>query len=95
MSQFTWQRAVIKVGSALIAPDGKACSSQFLLPIAQFIVASRAQGKEVILVSSGSVAAGRGKIGYKHHPSIAEKQAMAAIGPVSYTHLTLPTNREV
>ncbi|MDO6840269.1 glutamate 5-kinase [Paraglaciecola chathamensis] len=80
MSQFTWQRAVIKVGSALIAPDGNACSSQFLLPIAQFIVASRAQGKEVILVSSGSVAAGRGKIGYKHHPSIAEKQAMAAIG---------------
>ncbi|GAC31203.1 glutamate 5-kinase [Paraglaciecola polaris] len=80
MSQFAWQRAVIKVGSALIAPDGNACSSQFLLPIAQFICASRAQGKEVILVSSGSVAAGRSKIAYKHFPSIAEKQAMAAVG---------------
>ena len=37
-------------------------------------------GKEVILVSSGSVAAGKGKIAHKHKPSIAEKQAMAAIG---------------
>ena len=80
MSPLSWQRAVIKVGSALIAPDGKGCSSQYLLPIAQFICDSRAQGKEVILVSSGSVAAGRNKIAYKHHPSIAEKQAMAAIG---------------
>ncbi|MFQ3235155.1 MAG: glutamate 5-kinase [Paraglaciecola sp.] len=80
MAQLVWQRAVIKVGSALIAPDGKHCSSQYLLPIARFISASRAAGKEVILVSSGSVAAGRGKIAYKHQPSIAEKQAMAAIG---------------
>ena len=75
-----WQRAVIKVGSALIAPDGKHCSCEYLLPIAAFITASREQGKEVILVSSGSVAAGRSKIAHRHHPSIAEKQAMAAIG---------------
>lgn len=80
MAKFGWQRAVIKVGSALIAPDGNHCSAQYLLPIAQFISASRALGKEVILVSSGSVAAGRGKINHKHRPSIAEKQAMAAIG---------------
>jgi len=80
MAQLVWQRAVIKVGSALIAPDGKHCTSQYLLSIARFISASRAAGKEVILVSSGSVAAGRSKIAHKHHPSIAEKQAMAAIG---------------
>jgi glutamate 5-kinase len=80
MSQFEWQRAVIKVGSTLIAPDGNRCSERFVLPIANFIKASRKLGKEVILVSSGSVAAGRGKIAHKHVPSIAEKQAMAAIG---------------
>ncbi|WP_158972651.1 glutamate 5-kinase [Paraglaciecola sp. L3A3] len=80
MSTFSWKRAVIKVGSSLIAPSNNQCSTQYLAAIAQFISESRKQGKEVILVSSGSVAAGKGKIAYKHKPSIAEKQAMAAIG---------------
>lgn len=80
MERFEWRRAVIKVGSALIAPDGNNCSGQYLLSIARFITASREQGKEVILVSSGSVAAGRGKVKVNHQPSMAEKQAMAAIG---------------
>lgn len=77
----TWQRAVIKVGSALIAPDGKKVSGQYVLPIAKFINDAKAQGKEVILVSSGSVAAGRGNI-HSHElgTTIAEKQAMAAVG---------------
>lgn len=80
MKPFTWHRAVIKVGSSLIAPDGNQCSATYLLPLARFITASLSQGKEIILVSSGSVAAGRSKIRHHHHPSIAEKQAMAAIG---------------
>ncbi|WP_100658595.1 glutamate 5-kinase [Alteromonas flava] len=80
MSAFQWQRAVIKVGSALVAPDGEQCSAQYLLPLARFISASREQGKQVIIVSSGSVAAGRRSVPVKHSPSIAEKQAMAAIG---------------
>ena len=80
MTTISWKRAVIKVGSSLIAPTNNQCSAEFLTPIAKFISDSRKQGKEVILVSSGSVAAGRGKIAFKHHPSIAEKQAMAAIG---------------
>ena len=87
MNSFSWQRAVVKVGSALIAPEGNECSGRYLLALARFITASREQGKEVILVSSGSVAAGRGKVSsgqYKvkvrQNPSIAEKQAMAAIG---------------
>ena len=77
---FQWQRAVIKIGSALIAPDGNQCSAQYLLAIARFITESRAQGKEIVLVSSGSVAAGRSCVPIHHQPSIAEKQAMAAIG---------------
>ena len=80
MTTISWKRAVIKVGSSLIAPYNNQCSVEFLAPIAKFISDSRKQGKEVILVSSGSVAAGRGKIAFKHRPSIAEKQAMAAIG---------------
>ncbi len=76
-----WQRAVIKVGSALIAPDGKQVSGKYLLPIAQFILKARADGKDVIIVSSGSVAAGRSQIHcHSQGVTIAEKQAMAAVG---------------
>lgn len=82
MHAFHWQRAVLKVGSSLIAPDGpeNGCSARYLLSIAKFITGALAQGKEIIIVSSGSVAAGRKSIAIKHPPSIAEKQAMAAIG---------------
>lgn len=78
--EFNWQRAVIKVGSALIAPQGDGCKTEYLLALARFIIQSRANGKEIVLVSSGSVAAGRNAIGFNGHTSIAEKQAMAAVG---------------
>jgi len=76
-----FNRAVIKVGSALVAPDTNGCSGKYLLAIARFITECRQAGKEIILVSSGSVAAGRSLI---HHgspiPSIPTKQAMASVG---------------
>ncbi|WP_371376478.1 glutamate 5-kinase [Thalassotalea aquiviva] len=76
-----FKRAVIKVGSALVAPDGNGCSGHYILAIARFISQCHARGKEIIIVSSGSVAAGRGYIAHgSANPSIAMKQAMAAIG---------------
>ena len=54
----SWKRAVIKVGSGLIAPNGKRTSTKYTLPIAGFITECRNQGKEIILVSSGAVASG-------------------------------------
>jgi glutamate 5-kinase len=79
----TWKRAVVKVGSSIVAPEGKGCSTKYLLAIARFINESRDQGKEVILVSSGAVAAGvatQEKASKSSHRSIPEKQALAAIG---------------
>ncbi len=78
-----WKRAVIKVGSALVAPDGKGCSTAYALPIARFIIENHRQGREVILVSSGAVAAGRSTQPERSRQaprSIPEKQALAAIG---------------
>jgi glutamate 5-kinase len=76
-----FNRMVIKVGSALIAPDAKGCSGKHLLAIARFITQCQQIGKEVILVSSGSVAAGRSLITHgSPNPSIPTKQAMAAVG---------------
>ncbi len=85
-----WTRAVVKVGSALVAPDDRGCSTTHLLPIARFIIESRRQGKEVILVSSGAVAAGlaeQGRSGPGTGLSIPERQALAALGqPLLMSH---------
>jgi glutamate 5-kinase len=76
-----FKRAVIKVGSALVSPDGKGCSGKYLLAIARFITECQLQGKEIILVSSGSVAAGRNLIQHgSPELAIQTKQAMASVG---------------
>ena len=81
MLNSVWRRIVIKVGSALISPNAKGCSTRYLLAIARFISECRQQGTEVVLVSSGSVAAGRAAIAFAHQPlPINIKQAMAAVG---------------
>ncbi|MFT5839489.1 MAG: glutamate 5-kinase [Flavobacteriales bacterium] len=80
MNKLDWKRIVIKVGSTLIAPHGKGCSSQYLLSIAEFIVSCRTQGIEVVLVSSGSVAAGAHIFPAELQQTIAIKKAMAAAG---------------
>jgi glutamate 5-kinase len=80
MNKLDWKRIVIKVGSTLIAPHGKGCSSQYLLGIAEFIVSCRNQGIEVVLVSSGSVAAGAHIFPAELQQTIAIKKAMAAAG---------------
>ncbi len=80
MNRANWKRIVIKVGSALIAPNRQGCSSHYLLSIAQFIVKCRAEGIQVVLVSSGSVAAGSHQFAEQDTPDIAIKKAMAAAG---------------
>lgn len=79
-TNFKWRRVVIKVGSALIAPDRKGVSSRYLLGIAQFIVRCREMGIQVVLVSSGSVAAGAHLFPDIDKPSVLIKKAMAAAG---------------
>ncbi|WP_440055091.1 glutamate 5-kinase [Pseudoalteromonas sp. T1lg65] len=74
------KRIVIKIGSALIAPEQDGCRSRYLLSIAQFIVRCRTRGIEVILVSSGSVAAGSHLFPNTENATIAVKKAMAAAG---------------
>lgn len=85
----TWKRAVIKVGSSLVAPEGRRISNKYTLDIAGFITECRHRGKEMILVTSGAVAAGISTQPEfsKRQLSIPEKQAMAAIGqPLLMTH---------
>ncbi|MDN3651330.1 glutamate 5-kinase [Thalassotalea ponticola] len=80
MNTPNWNRIVIKVGSALIAPNRDGCSSQYLLSIANFIVRCRMSGIQVVLVSSGSVAAGAHLFEQVNDSSITIKKAMASAG---------------
>ncbi len=80
MGLSTSKRLVIKIGSALIAPNKKGCSSRYLLGIAQFIVRCRERGIQVVLVSSGSVAAGAKLFDENQERTVTIKKAMAAAG---------------
>ncbi len=84
----SWRRAVLKVGSALVAPERRGCSTKYLLALARFVTESRHAGKEIVLVSSGAVAAGRSVQPDASAPrTIPEKQALAAIGqPLLMAH---------
>lgn len=77
-----WKRAVLKVGSSLLAADGEGLSPRHALGLAQFVSASIAAGREVVIVSSGAVAAGRSIIHRKAEAGVAmaERQALAALG---------------
>jgi glutamate 5-kinase len=76
-----WKRAVLKVGSSLLVDGAGELSDRHALALAQFIVAARAAGREVVLVSSGAVAAGRGRAGaVATRASLVLRQALAALG---------------
>lgn len=74
-----WRRAVLKVGSSLLAQPGGGLDDAHARALARFIGASRAAGREVVLVSSGAVAAGRGRIA-DSGDGLVLRQALAALG---------------
>jgi glutamate 5-kinase len=76
-----WKRAVLKVGSSLLAGDG-GLSPRNAQHLAAFVEACQARGREVVIVSSGAVAAGRAILHASPRPgaAMAERQALAALG---------------
>jgi glutamate 5-kinase len=75
------QRWVIKVGSSLVTNDGRGLDQKAINFWAQEIAALRAAGKQVVLVSSGAIAEGMLRLGFKQRPkAMNELQACAAVG---------------
>jgi glutamate 5-kinase len=75
------KRVVLKVGSNVLALDKGGLNLERITGIVDAIAAMKNRGIEVLLVSSGAVAAGRGLLGLTNRPtSIPELQGVAAIG---------------
>ena len=74
------QRLVVKVGSAVLSDRDGLRVATFDHLAAQIDAVMRT-GREVVLVTSGAIAAGRARLGH-HGTSIAERQAAAATGQI-------------
>jgi len=75
------KRFVVKVGSSLVTNQGAGLDLAALGNWARQIAALNADGHEVVLVSSGAIAEGMQRLGWKKRPvSIHDLQAAAAVG---------------
>ena len=82
------KRVVIKIGSALLVDrvTGR-LRATWLNSLADDVAALAAEGKDVILVSSGAIALGRHALGLaKGSLELEQSQAAAAVGQVSLAH---------
>ncbi len=80
----TAKRVVIKIGSALLVDaETGALKSDWLASLAEDVGRLKARGADVVLVSSGSIALGRGALGLpKTALSLEQSQAAAAVGQI-------------
>ena len=82
------RRCVVKVGSALITNNGVGLDVPAIGDWVGQIAALRARGLEVVLVSSGAVAAGMQRLGFEARPhALHELQALAAVGQMGLVQL--------
>ena len=77
----TARRWVVKVGSSLLTADGRGLDHAIIAAWSEQIAALLADGREVVVVSSGSIAEGVARLGLSERPTrVHELQAAAAIG---------------
>jgi glutamate 5-kinase len=75
------KRLVVKVGSALVTNDGAGLALEFISDCARQIAELRQTGREILLVTSGAIAAGMQRLGWTTRPhAMHDLQAAAAVG---------------
>lgn len=80
------KRIVVKVGSALVTNNGTGLSQDFIAECARQIAILQQSGREVVLVSSGAIAAGMQRLGWSKRPNAMHAlQASAAVGQMGLT----------
>ncbi len=77
------KRLVVKIGSALLVDREAGLKVDWLAALALDVVAAKARGADVVLVSSGSIALGRKVLGLPDGPlPLEQSQAAAAVGQI-------------
>ena len=80
-SKFTYRRVVAKFGTSLLTAGSTRLNMERMTDLVDQIARLHKQGVEVVIVTSGAIAAGREKLGLtKKAKGVALKQVMASVG---------------
>ena len=82
------RRAVIKLGTGIVTGNGGEFNIEALEPLARSIVRLKKDGRQIVLVSSGAVGLGRGRLGLHRDRlnGLVMRQACAAVGQSLLMH---------
>ncbi|MBP7246889.1 MAG: glutamate 5-kinase, partial [Brachymonas sp.] len=82
------QRIVVKVGSSLVTNEGRGLDERAIGEWCRQLAVLHQKGVEVIIVSSGAIAEGMKRLGWKTRPKeIHELQAAAAVGQMGLAQM--------
>lgn len=82
------KRIVVKIGTSNLTYDTGRFNIRRIELLCRVLSDLKNQGKEIILVSSGAISAGVGKLGLKERPTeTREKQALSSIGQCELMYL--------
>jgi len=73
-------RLVVKVGSSTVTDPSGNLNIPVLADLVRQVASLQTAGRQVILVSSGAVAAGRGKIGSRFDDTVTGRQVLSSVG---------------
>lgn len=77
----SYQRIVIKIGTSVLTGGTRNLDQPRIIQLVSACAELHEQGLEIILVSSGAIAAGKQRLGFPELPdTIANKQMLAAVG---------------
>jgi glutamate 5-kinase len=82
------RRIVVKVGSSLVTDEGRGVDAAAIGNWARQLAALAAQGRELVMVSSGAIAEGMKRLGWTQRPrELHELQAAAAVGQMGLVQM--------
>ncbi len=81
------RRVVVKIGSSSLTTRDGLIDGERIDALADLLAEQRAAGRELVLVSSGAIAAGLGPLGLRRRPrDLATQQAAASVGQGALVH---------
>jgi glutamate 5-kinase len=82
------RRIVVKVGSSLVTNEGRGIDAEAVANWCRQLAALSGQGRELVMVSSGAIAEGMKRLGWRTRPTqLHELQAAAAVGQMGLAQM--------